>query len=331
MIDKVLILGIRRANQLIPDHEIRQMAGRCGRSYTESGEVTLIVPEKDQVSANEYMFGKSKPIVSTMSDLENLTFHCLPAIHRGEIFDESSFQRWFSRSLACLQGFSVVWDDLKRRLIELGCISMDDGKISLTGLGELSCRFYYPPSRLQLLADKMELVSVQGLIEDSTAISWMLSSQHITIGEANAIELADYRSECSSIGLFFNHGELLEGYSYKCILENRRLKWLKFLMKDISKDVDRLWAAVDGIVELKNLKFGKSLHIWKTCIERKLPYRFGKMALEFDGLANSLLMELESFGVTSRKELRIKKGIVESQGTDQLKNYLHSHATELQI
>ena len=222
MIDKVLILGIRRANQLIPDHEINQMIGRCGRSYTESGEATLIVPEKDFEVANRYLQGKPKPITSSFFEEENITFHVLPMIYHKIVYDEATFNAWYSRSLSYLQGKVVKWNDLQNYLRENNCIIENDGRVSLSEFGEISYRYYFTPERITYLKEKMQIIETGRNQKDPVAISWMLSEKHIAIGDVNAQELSDYKSNAGALGLYFYCGELVEGYAYTFIVGKQK-------------------------------------------------------------------------------------------------------------
>lgn len=321
MIDKVLILGIRRANQLIPDHEINQMIGRCGRSYTESGEATLIVPEKDFEVANRYLQGKPKPITSSFFEEENITFHVLPAIYHKIVYDEATFNAWYSRSLSYLQGKVVKWNDLQNCLRENNCIIENDGRVSLSEFGEISYRYYFTPERITYLKEKMQIIETGRNQKDPFAISWMLSEKHIAIGDVNTQELSDYKSNAGALGLYFYCGELVEGYAYNCILENRKPKWLKFEIINLKKDLPRLLAAAERICEVENINLIKPLSTWKICIERKFPYELAEMCLEFPEATNQQILELNSLGLHIHEDLKTMYHRIDRYGSESLKEY----------
>lgn len=322
MIDKVLILGVRRANQLIPDHEIGQMVGRCGRSYTESGEATLIVPEKDFETANEYMFGKPKPISSSMFEVENAAFHCVPAIHFGEIFNRETFNNWYSRTLSFAQGKKITWETVKEFLLQVECLKEEDEKIVLTELGEISFRFYYPPDRVYWLKDKLLLLMNSGVLKNPTAVSWLLAYQHCSIGDAKAEELAEYKSDANSLGLYFHCGELTEGYAYRCILSNKKPKWLKHKIEELRKDLERLFGALQQIANSQGIAVGESLGVWLQCMKKRLPYELGKLSLEFPEATMGNLIELESLSVHRKNDLERNKYKIEKYSSESLRKYL---------
>lgn len=321
MIDKVIILGIRRANQLIPDHEIGQMVGRCGRSYTSSGEAILLVQEKDLEQANKYMSGKPKPILSSMFELENVCFHCIPEIHHGEIYDEETFNKWYSRSLSYIQKEIIGWNDVKDFLIKTECTGEKEDKLVLTGLGEISYRFYYPPDRVYWLKEKIQLAVNTSILKNPIAISWILGYQHCAIGDADSDELSEFKSELKSLGLYCNCGELIEAYAYYCILSRRRPKWLKHKIEELSKDIERLFAALKQIVDDYSVETDKSLDIWLQCFKMKCPYGIGELSLEFPGASLSLLLELDDLSIHSVGELENNRHRIESYGSESIKRF----------
>ena len=323
MIDKVIILGVRRANQLIPDHEIGQMVGRCGRSYTESGEATLVVPEKDLGTANEYMFGKPKPIASSMFEVENTAFHCTPAIHYGEIYNQETFEKWYSRTLSFVQGKKISWREVREFLLQVECVKGTDDFACLTDLGEISFRFYYPPDRIYWLKDKLRLIVNSGIIKEPEAISWLLAYQHCSIGEAKADELSEYKSAVNSLGLYFHCGELTEGYAYYCMLSRRKPKWLKHKIEELKKDIERLFGALQQIARVEEIPVSNTLEVWLQCVKRKLPYELGELSLEFPDATVAQLFELDSISVHRKSDLIKNKHKVECYCSESLRKYLN--------
>lgn len=323
MIDKVIILGVRRANQLITDHEIGQMVGRCGRSYTESGEATLIVPEKDLDTANEYMFGKSKPIASSMFEVENTAFHCTPEIHYGEIYNQETYEKWYSRTLSFVQGKKISWREVREFLLQVECVKETDDFVCLTDLGEISFRFYYPPDRIYWLKDKLQLIVNSGIIKEPAAISWLLAYQHCSIGEAKADELSEYKSEVNSLGLYFHCGELTEGYAYYCMLSRRKPKWLKHKIEELKKDIERLFGALQQIAKVEDIPVSNALEVWLQCVRRKLPYELGELSLEFPDATVAQLFELDSISVHRKRDLIKNKHKIECYCSESLRKYLN--------
>lgn len=325
MIEKVLILGIRRGGSLIPSSEIQQMIGRCGRSYTESGEATLIVPEKELSLAEEYLHSPPEPISSTMNEVENAAFHCIPAIYQNKITNQETFDRWYKRTLAAVQGKFIYWETVKDYLVEKECLYSNSTGISLTELGKVSYWFYYSPERLWVLKNKLLVLMNEQLQKDEFAFSWLLAYQHRAVGEVNVQEVAEYKSSVAERGLRFDAGETLEGYAYHCLLTRKRPGFLKFEIADMKQDLGRLFGALKRIAENYCPAALKFISVWEISFERRLPYSLGKIALEFAGAPNTVIFELNSFSIHTVGELLEKQHRIEKYGTSSLKNFIHGH------
>ena len=98
MIDEVVVCGVRRARELVEAGEIKQAIGRAGRSYTKAGKAVVLCPSSDAPYAERCLNEDTPPIRSEMTTVEEVSFHVLPWIDR--IYDEDSFRKWYSRSLA---------------------------------------------------------------------------------------------------------------------------------------------------------------------------------------------------------------------------------------
>ncbi len=324
MIDKVIILGIRRGGEILPSGEIQQMAGRCGRSYTRSGEVALVVPESDSATACEYLRSAPEPTASRLDDAENVAFHCIPEIYHGTVSDEDSYRRWYARTLAHAQGASVPWRDVGGCLAENGCIvAGSGGKVELTALGEASYRFYYTPRRLHMLKNKLLIVRAEKLLEDDYALSWLLASRRHSIHAADTEALSAYAGETTARNLRFMHGELIDGYVFHCLLTRRRPGFLRSIIADTGKDLGRLFGALRHIALHFCPDTADAVETWRICFSRRLPCALGKIAAEFEGASNALISELNHLGVHTAEELKRMRHIIEQHGSASLRNFMH--------
>lgn len=322
MIHKLFVLGMRRAGEYIPTLEIQQMVGRCGRSYTESGEATLIVPSVDLDEANKSMFKDPEPIMSSMDEVENTAFHCIPAIYHKKVFDEDSFKRWFSRTLSFTQGKVVNWEEVVRNLEKNGCIVIQGGRVYLSPLGNVSYRFYFTPARISMLRSKLKYVVEMDYKKKEPAFTWLLACKSKKISQDESLDMDNYRIDTWNAGLTFDSGEIVEGFAYHCILHGYRPKWLRFEIDNLKRDFGRLMGALHKIVEIEGYDFKKELEVWQRCIDKKLPYHMGELSLNFDGATLSVLSELNEFGVRCKEDLLLKKDRIEHYGTEELGKYL---------
>lgn len=328
MIDQVYILGIRRGVFLLSSTEIQQMLGRCGRSYTESGIGTIIVPEKDSQTAEEYISSKPEPISSTMDEVENVAFHCIPALFHGKITDEDSFNRWFHRTLASFQGKSVLWGDVVKYLTEKECVERVADAVSLTELGNISFRFFYPPEQLWAWKNKMAVLCGENLLENALAFSWLLAFQSYPIWSVDTEAVGNYKASVNDLGLYFDSGETLEGFAYHCLLTRKKPRWLKFALSELKEDADRLFGALLQIASAYYPMAAKAVKVWEICFKRGLPFELGETALDFPGMPNREIFELNSFGVHKKADLKERFAQIELYGTTMLKHLAHAYIGE---
>ncbi len=143
MIDEVIICGVRRARELVDIEEIKQAIGRAGRSYTKAGKAIIVCPSGDADYAEQCLNAETPPVKSELTTVEEVSFHVLPWIDR--VYDEESFQKWYSRSLASVQGNQLRWADVSKYLLDTGCI---DEEYNVTEFGRISIKMYYTPARL---------------------------------------------------------------------------------------------------------------------------------------------------------------------------------------
>ena len=137
MIDEVVVCGVRRARELVDAGEIKQAIGRAGRSYTKAGKAVVLCPSSDAPYAEKCLNECAPPIKSEMTTVEEVSFHVLPWIDR--VYDEDSFKKWYSRSLASVQGAEVRWSEVAKYLLDTGCIKEE---YELTEFGRISTRMY---------------------------------------------------------------------------------------------------------------------------------------------------------------------------------------------
>ena len=247
--------------------------------------------------------------------------HVLAA--NGEIYNQETFEKWYSRTLSFVQGKKISWREVREFLLQVECVKETDDFSCLTDLGEISFRFYYPPDRIYWLKDKLRLIVNSGIIKEPEAISWLLAYQHCSIGEAKADELSEYKSAVNSLGLYFHCGELTEGYAYYCMLSRRKPKWLKHKIEELKKDIERLFGALQQIARVEEIPVSNTLEVWLQCVKRKLPYELGELSLEFPDATVAQLFELDSISVHRKRDLIKNKHKVECYCSESLRKYLN--------
>ena len=317
MIDKVIILGVKRANELLPVKDIKQSIGRAGRSYDKNGEAIIIVPKSDESYALKCFEDQTPPILSEMNNIKEIAFHILPFFN-DIIYDALTFEKWYSKTLSYVQNKKVSWKDVYDYLVSHDCIK--DNQI--TEFGKISVITYFHPERLCLIRERMKELYLDGNLEDKVSFSWMLAEHHIPIGDANIIELSEYKSDVKSRGYFFTNGELLHGYIYFCLLNNKRPSWIKHLIAGELDDIRRLFSALSMIAKIDNYQIQDKLDELEICITKKVSIEIANIMNEFGIEIRRYAYELADMNISTKKELEKNEDYVMSFGTDGLKNYL---------
>lgn len=322
MIDKVVICGIRRGNQLISSNEIQQCCGRAGRSYTESGEAILLVPSDDYIKAQDKMFGKMPPIESVMDEVDNAAFQVLPMILKQQVYDESTFYIWFDKTLAKTQGKMVKYDDIIEYLKENECIAFFDNHVVVNELGEISSKFYYSPERVKKLKDNLIDIFESNQLYDSIALSWLFANDRVVVGNADEIALGEYKSKLHSLGYSFQHGELCHGYVFYCLLNGLRPKWLKYVINGEYDDFDRLINALKRIAFLMKYNIEKELDIICLSVKKRVTIEVASKMYEFGINQKGNILELLDFGINNQDDLIRKREIIREYGSEKLNKTL---------
>lgn len=317
MIDKVVILGVRRANELLPIKDIKQSIGRAGRSYSKQGEAFIIVPQSDESYAMRCVEDVTPPIMSEMDDISQIAFHILP-FYGNLVYDADSFNVWFSKTLAYVQGKQVNWNDVSNYLIEHDCIDEN----GVTEFGKISVATYFSPERLCTIRERMKELYLDGNLDDKASFSWMLAEYHIPMGNANVMELSEYKTNVKSKGYYFTKGELIHGFVYYCLLENKRPKWIKHLIAGEMDDIRRLFSALSMIASIDGYSIQNKLEELEICVIKKVPVEIANIMNEFGIDIKRYAYELADLNISTKEDLEHNEDYVMSYGTDELKNYL---------
>ena len=322
MIDKVVIFGIRRGNKLISQNELAQSIGRCGRSYTKSGQAIVLTKSDDYEQAQKLLFGKMPPIQSVMDQIQNVCFHVLPMILTQEVKDQQSFYKWFQKTLAFTQGKRVLYKDVVDFLVQQQTIAFFNKNIVINVLGQISSKFYYSPQRIKSLKDRLQDIYQSGDIENTVAISWALSDQRIILGTVDENELGEYKRKCSQLGYVFDHGQLIHGYCYYCLLNGLRPKWLKYVISNEYNDFDRLCNALLKIAQYLKYEINKEIEMIQLCAKKRVTLQTAKIMIDLNIKSKKNILQLIQFGVTSKEDLQVYRDKIRQYGTKQLNEQL---------
>ena len=301
MIDEVVICGVRRAKELVDIEEIKQALGRAGRSYTKAGKAIILCPSDDVEYADTCLNAETPPVKSALTTVEEMAFHVLPWIDR--VYDEESFQKWYSRSLASVQGNEMHWSDVYKYLLETGCI---DEECNVTDFGRISVKMYYSPSRLCHLKEKLLEAYGNDNATELLTLSYVFASQHIPLSNVEAWELSEYKSMVFGNGYAFSGGELMHGFAYYCAMMGGMIpKWIRHVVSQIRDDLPRLFNATIMIAQSEGLNsLANDLTISSISAIRKVSMDVARLMNEFKLKHRTAALELQEMGIETKDELK---------------------------
>lgn len=320
MIDEVIICGVRRARQKIQIGQIKQSIGRAGRSYDKSGKAVILCPSQDLEYAESCIYDETPPIKSELNNLESISFHILPWIDR--IYDEQSFQRWYERSLASIQGNKFTWNEVSRYLIDN---QLMDQEYNITPFGKISVKTYLEPEKLINLRDKLLEANANGNVFEPVTLSYILASEKMSLSNVNAYELYEYKSALSSNGYMFQHGQIIHGYAYYCIFNNTIPRWVKHVVNNLKDDFSRVINALAMVADYENLKdIQKQIKVIEISVTRKVSIELARIIREFNLQKKASAYELKQLGIINKDDLEENEDYLIKHATDQLKKDLQN-------
>ena len=306
MIDKVVICGIKRGNQYITQNELLQSVGRCGRSYTSSGQAIILSTSDEYEKANQMLFGKMKPIQSVMDQVQNVGFHVLPMIAKQVVKNEETYLSWYSKTLSFIQGKNVSYDDVKRYLIENECLLFFGDNIIVSELGDISNKFYYSPQRIKMLKDRLQEVYDSNHLNNIYALSWMFGFERVIVGNVNQQQLIEYKSTLSSLGYVCTQGQLIHCYAFFCLLNGNRPKWLKYTINNEYNDLQRLINAVKKISDYIKLDIQNLLQRVIISCKKRITLKQASKMIQFGLKTKQSILQLQQFEIESKQRLMLK-------------------------
>lgn len=306
MIDKVVVCGIKRGSQYITQNELLQSIGRCGRSYVDSGQAIVLTKSEQYEKTNQMLFGKMNPIQSVMDEVQNVSFHVLPMISRQIVKDQKTYNEWYSKTLAYVQGKFVTYDEVKKHLIQNECLLFFGQNIVISELGDISNKYYYSPERIKTLKDRLQQLYDSEHLSNMYALSWALGFDKVIVGNVDQVQLATYKSKLSSLGYTCNNGQLIHCYAFFCLLNGTRPKWLKYVINNEYSDLQRLISALKKVGYV--LKLDLSFFLQKVMIscKKRITLKQAEIFIRFGLKTKSSLLQLCEFEIENRQQLNMK-------------------------
>ncbi len=284
---RCIVLGVHRGLGEVSELDIVQMVGRAGRfGIDEKGDSYVLVP--DGKMEWEYHVNRIEnigDIVSRFTDRDVLAFHAVSEINNKKVYDEISFWKWYSRSLANFQGQPFKIEDCEevlQKLQELKCVSKWEGKVKTTSLGKVCAWLYMSPfdvnswwKNMLNVVDKGYFDSDRGFSHEDidNAMAWMLgnvpSACTFTTKDAEDF-MIPVNNFCASNGFELfpnenNESPLPAVSAYHFLINQEKYKQRGFNVplriraqaRGLSWDIERTMSAIkmiDNFVVKKNLE-----------------------------------------------------------------------------
>lgn len=317
MVEKEIIIGVERGGSPVPEMEIRQMSGRCGRGYEKPGEVVCIVGRNMSDYADECLNGDPKPVLSKFS--HGLLFYALPDIVREGMMNQESFRKWFERSFYYRQfgkvpNFEKTFSDWT----ETECVVKHRNGVSVTEMGVLANRYYIRPEHALIMKEK--LLSFDGA-DGLKVVSWLLSYEK---AYADTEEHPDY-DEFMSGEYPFDYDESVEAFAIYRMLLPSRPKWIRHLSRKMAREFERRLGFLEGLSKILGKDISGQIGLWRLQMERRVPEELYPLLKSFPDASIPVLNELESFNVREKSDL---KKIELNYASKNLKKYLDGLETK---
>lgn len=303
MIDKVIVCGLRRGKELISKIDFNQFIGRSGRSYNKSGKAILMISDKDEIVGSDYLFGELPPVISSMNEIEKLSFHILPLIKDREVVDEQTFMNWYSKSLSYIQGNKVHYNELVSFLINLNCVYIKDNLIFCTELGEISSELYFHPKIIKNLQDKLNKIKSENIIYNKYTLSWMMANKSIIVNEKDDNSVLEYKCKCNSFNCHFKNNELIHGYLFFCLMSGIKPKWMKILISQEISDIARYLNLIKKVCEINHININKEIDAIMMSINKNIDFDMVKLMIETKIDKKSDIIQLFNIGIDSVEKI----------------------------
>ena len=327
MIDRVIIAGIRRAGARLPIREIRQMAGRAGRSYSKAGEAILLVPPNEASEAAACWEAPVEAVESQM-DAEAAAAQVLPAIRRaGGAFGEAAFVAWYARSLAYAHARTILrWAAVRECLEAAGAIVAGaEDCVALSPLGELACALCYAPERVAMADARLGELPPDALAGDCAAVlAWLMATSApawLLSEEACPPSYEDFREANRNYGLpYATEAAEADGFACWCVFTGTPGGRLGTIVRERRRESGRFLALVAGLAASRKMPFDRAL--WELAIQRRLPYALATIARHFPGLPREGIAELSEFGIANPAALAARKENILPRCSEKLAKWL---------
>jgi hypothetical protein len=178
MADRIIVVGAKRARQIVPASEIAQMCGRGGRKHGgKACRATVIVESELEDEIMEGMAdGGNFKVSSSLGDSSMVAFHILPEISHQTVTDEKTAESWYRRSFGAAQGITPDFKEVFDLLRDVQAVTLRDGKFEVTDVGRIAARLYFHPADVWAWKDNFDTIFKYQIEDNDIAVAWAMGT-----------------------------------------------------------------------------------------------------------------------------------------------------------
>lgn len=287
------------------DGIVTHNCGRAGRKHGGEACVAYILSDEDDTDVLASLENdEGYKVISSFGIPEKVSFHLLPEICSGRTNSLVDAERWYSRSLAFMQGNRVNIETVIKHLVESDAITYN---FEPTFLGKISASLYFHPVDVKAWWNNFGEIFEMGLEKDDSAIAWALGNIPMTKIQGDFGANRDVMTSCrNSIpsSLCVSKGcitTITLWWAALGIISSGKMKnQMLGLKNDISRVVQALILIDREEAHWNKESFFKEL-VWR--IKRGIPRSLVELC-RMDGMTKGMAVFLESQGIHNKEELR---------------------------
>ena len=286
---RVIVTGIHRGLERVPNYDIQQEIGRAGRpKYDAVGDAYILVPESTKKETIAELRKKSlikSVLLEYVGTEENphyktLAFHVVSEIHRGNVKTREAFHDWFRQSLAYYQEGKFddqIIDKTIELLVRFKAIKVEDEIYQCTSIGTIASMFYYSPFDVSDLRRNFHFLFEKNQSENDFAASMAMGNIDTwRFGIVNRYEreqMAGYEVKVKKMfgDNAFTSSAIKMGFAYYNMLKGlHNMPAFQHIQTGLLVDLDRTMQVVNAIDSMSS-RWGKRDY-FRTL---KMRFRYG--------------------------------------------------------
>ena len=318
---RVVIVGTKRGRSEVSSIEIIQEAGRSGRpGFDKEGDCHVVV-ESNRAKEEERRILDEPLVISTLLSEENLAFHLVSGIERGDLKTREDAICWFERSLAARQGI-----DLSEELLDLVMFQLEkaratkknaDGEYECLAVGKVAAWFYQSPFDVSDWHKNFEKAFEKTADPDDAVISFALASTESNKKKVISDPFTENQRSRYAVQTISRGYMMTENVMTLAMILNERLKGNELppdcygIFSQLSNDIERTVDTIKTVGKLTG-KYDPGEEFWDILAIRIQTGASREMVplIKLDGIGAKRAKKLIEAGIRTPKDLLEKEELV---------------------